>query len=1240
MKLNILSDFRRILKPIFLIAGLCIAMLIISPFIFLITTGIRLDPAARWAASRLDKALYPKFHTTYLLLHWQWREGLRLTGKQVYAKWEDESRIYLNEFLVSWPNHRIRKFCALPLKLKIDNLSIYASEDGNGRRYWLPPESDEKSPTPDQPVLWPLENLPSWLWPDDVHPIEIQLTKCEFEWNLPSINALGKINIPEARIFTAQCPQTFFAGLNVALETPREKLNTSLKIHWDSLSETVSLEMQHDPLCLEYLATFLPPSWFPIDYRIAGNLAIRTQARFKLGDAPALLAMNAEWKSDNWEICAEKWLPESITIAPFNASIHFDESKGMIQTSPLKISLPWTQFESSPMNININEPFNISCKLTGDFSSIHQWLASIPEEASSIIPIDHPDLAHLAIGKHQVNAEATFSPWVANQFPALQTFRLNAETEVRIAKDKIPIRINGRFDAQDFTWETDLKTGAIHPFLWQDLSIIPALPINLQDFNLGMLLNFHATGSMDTGPDQITLTATIPHGEVGGLLELPQPIPIKDFEFHLVANPTHWELLDFSIRGNFCGADLKVINGKGKLDDDEVYLQAIAQISQLDFEELYHYLPEELANNEILTELNPAGTISMFQIDSVIAGNINLLISDPLSLIQECQLDLIMDNLSISLTPEISLQSDKFFLAGNLNEISIDIPLVQIAEIQIPKTQLRVENPLDQVPLLTASTSFLVDLSHIQKIEDYFPTFNDHEWIATLKQMNGKLHGAAEISLPITLPVDPSLYLAKVNVEINELTIPGMWMPYQKGSASIQAQVEWDGSSIRLNSDYRFDHIQMDPWLNGPLTINFSANSNKDLSLNATLMTDLSPSGIDIPLINQTKAPGERALIQINFSTSAIAENEDILIHSRIQYDLWGEGAFAVQMLLDPTATTGLKGIKTATISDINILDNHLKIETCFSDDLTEIRLQSRQINIPETLDYFSPLVYDFLLSMETPEDESKPIITSTDSQIKSSSDDHSIPAILKNIHSFFHIDKLILSPSSTLINTSGKLQFDDFSIQQAIITGHAESQEILKLEVSQPLTDRFHLYLSLPDVAGIANILVSPLHLLELPDTPIGNNLDVLRRIPESFEGGRLLLDAIWQRDKALPRIEGKFSCIDLYMIKAPCLLRLVATTSGKGFSERVAFRTFSIDHFALDPESISLQILKFEGPFSMNIEHGMYRFSDQFIHVKGDHFLTNFEIEGMILGPPKIYLDNRATRWMGTDESDWSGM
>ena len=170
--------------------------------------------------------------------------------------------------------------------------------------------------------------------------------------------------------------------------------------------------------------------------------------------------------------------------------------------------------------------------------------------------------------------------------------------------------------------------------------------------------------------------------------------------------------------------------------------------------------------------------------------------------------------------------------------------------------------------------------------------------------------------------------------------------------------------------------------------------------------------------------------------------------------------------------------------------------------------------------------------------------------------------------------------------------------------------------------------------------MLVSPLLLLDLPDSPTGNNLDVVRRVPDSFVGGRLLLEGILHLDQEIPGLEGKFSCIDLYMVKAPCLLRIVAATSGKGFSEKVAFRTFEIDYFSVDAENLKLEKLKFEGPFSMNIEHGSYRFSDQFIHVKGDHFLTNFEIEGPILGPPKVYLDNRATRWMGTDESDWSGM
>lgn len=1239
MKLETLLCFPKRFGRFALLLLFASGLLILLPIALLMTTGWRLDPAARWASSMMDNTNNPAIEAPYLLLHWKWNNGLHLTGHQIHTHLEDGSSLSLGSLHVFWPRQRFRDRCLLPARIELEGLSIILREDSDGQRLWLPTAQEETHTHHPQSLHWPLEVLPAWLWSADSQPIDIQLTQSQFAWNLPSIGAQNQISIPEFHLRTRQDAFAFNAELRATLDATLNMVEASIQLDWDSTSQIVSIETKHDPLTLEFLSALLPPQLLPKDFRIHGSFATSAKAQFQLGHNPHPLQLLVRWQSDDWLLDSPQWLPESIPLEAIDWSLNIDASKGWISTSALNIALPWTQIEVAPIRAGLAEAFSIHLQIKGDFSDIFEWLESGPDALKNLIPMKHPDIRLLAIGQHHISAEAAFKPLGSEQLPQLNNLRIQAETEIRIAEDKIPLKMVAQFDAQTSSWSSNLQTGPMHPFLWRDLSVNASLPVALDNLNFALSLDLDATGTIDAGLDGISVSANIPSGQIGGLIDTALPLPIRDFELFLNARPSVQELIDFNFSGNLCGADFKVNNARGKLADDNIDFQAQLLVSQLDFVELFPYLPEELANNEMLINLNPAGRVSNVQIDAILGGNLDLLEADPLSLLQHLQLNVAMDKLSFQLTPELSANLDTIFVSGNLAEISIDIPLIQIGELMIPQTTLRIENPLQSIPQLTMSTAALLDLARLHTMLDYFPGIIEPDLLATIAELQGDFHATAVISLPVVTPPDPDDWRVKLNADIAELNLPQQWLAYQAGPASLQSSVEWNGASAVINGSLNFAAIHLDPWIEGPMNFDFAINSDHDHALNGWFQMDLTQAHIDVALLNKSKTVGETADFQTHFTTSPINNPEEIFIQSRIDYNLWESGLVTVQSQLDPTGTRGLFGVQSAKISDLDILGNQFELDAVFLDNHTQILLNSTEINIPQALESLSSVVYDFLLALDHSDSADAPV-AELDPREHVPSDESSLPGPLQNIYASFHIEKLILSPTNTLSDTSGEIVINDFSLHQANIRGFSGNIEILKLAVSQQPHNTYNIDLSLPDAAGLANILVSPLHLLSLPDTPTGNNLDVLRRVPDSFVGGRLLLEGIWHGDLEIPRLEGKFSCIDLYMIKAPCLLRIVAATSGKGFSEKVAFQTFSIDHFAVDAETLALQTLKFEGPFNMNIEHGSYRFSDQFIHVKGDHFLTNFEIEGPILGPPKVYLDNRASRWIGTDESDWSGM
>lgn len=1229
---------RRVVVLIFIALGLSLLL----PWVLLATTGWRLDPVANFAAGRaLDRDLVT-LETGRMLLKWHRGSGLRFDGANAILRAADGSMLSLSDLRIHWTTERLRSRCLLPAEVHIASIRLDLREDAEGRSSWRQPGETEEVPDPEKDFAWHLEDLPVWIWPHEPEVFRLMVKEVAASWNLPSIRSQGRLDLSEIDVQAIQATNALHVEANATWLAESSPAEFTMVVQWDDRGRELSALFRHDQISVQDLVKLTPPDLVPANVEVNGRFQTKASAVLRM-EPFRTRKVSMEWLSDTWIITAKDYLPQPVEIDPVAFVLDADFEENRIAVSGLDLALPWVRISMDPIQTCLNSEFTAILCISGDGMRLDEVLPWLPAEHLDSLPIGMKDAALLAIEPFIVRAQIQVHPRGLDGIPKWGTLDIAAASGIKVSDDRIPVSLNLSLAPGTLLWDVDLKAGPVHPSRWSMVSIFENLPVPLDTLHFGAEIEMEASGTSINLPETIRLGARFSPGTVKGLPGLELPLPFDELHIAAALSPRTNRLDALDIKVAALGATLTIDNTSGSFAEDHFDLTSRVTLSDFNLTATERYwmplIPGE--HLEILSSMNPRGHLSEFELNIVAGGAIHAAVENPVSLIRDMRFHAGIRETSMAAMPEILVEFDPWTFEGSLEQVKVHVPMIRASHIDIPYTTIVVLNPTDPIPTVQFSSSVALDLAHTRDLVARLPIGIDPALAEELADFRGALRASIQAAFPLQAELDIGQIRATSRLDLDGLRIPPAWLPFQEGAATLAFDATWDGNLATVNGDFNTGSLSLPPWVHGPINNEFQIQSDLSGLAHGHLRCDLSDVHIEVEPFNLRKVAGEPAEFGVRMRTASLGDPLLTTVNADFNYNLREQGMFSGDFRFRNDDRSVFGGIERAELSGIEIKGSRVDLKLAVLPELLRMDIHAATIDFPYIMDALSPLIQDLLLADEKGVDTDFPTDGGqTLEPIPSKSVEAGWPAAIREIEWSTRIDRLVLSPGRELSNTRGNVILHDFFPRQISLTGEGENQTLLNFAANEVSPGLLKLDLLLPDVAGLANLLVSPLLLLDLPDTPMGNNLEVARRIPDSFAGGRLLLDGYLRLDLSDPHLSGKFSCEDLYMIKAPCLLRLVAAASGKGFSENVAFRTFAMEHFDLDRTQVSLRQLRFDGPVTMNIHEGLYRFSDQFIRVKGDHTLTNFEIEGPILGPPDIYVDNRLTRMLGTDESDWSGM
>lgn len=493
----------------------------------------------------------------------------------------------------------------------------------------------------------------------------------------------------------------------------------------------------------------------------------------------------------------------------------------------------------------------------------------------------------------------------------------------------------------------------------------------------------------------------------------------------------------------------------------------------------------------------------------------------------------------------------------------------------------------------------------------------------------GRVRGKTQVDIPWPGFLD----MARVQVE-NEITIEGFRPP-----ASLTGPAEIDGGALTLTAnfrearlqtaiDYRPTRLRIAPWCDGPVGIRVSLAGSMEGAAEGELHLDLTGASLAAPMLEIAKPSGQDARLDVRWKTPSTDLRQPLVVEAGIDYNLFLRGSSQCRLEFNPRLEGPYGGLKRAGVKNLAFGQTRFDAAVALGADSSwQASMEGPELNLPEIGGVLSPVWRRTLAA--SPAEKPAP----------GEAPPASVAPALPPLRAEVRFDRVVFGPAKILTQFEMTGRMDGGRIRQLEISALEDGHNLLKVHLQpegpggQPVT------VIVPDVSGLAGLAVAPLWGMTLPDNELGKNLDVVRRTPDGFKGGVLHLDGTLDLDDPERYLVGSLRCEDMTMLKAPCLLRAVAGVSGKPFREGVVFNKFNLGSFALGKKQLTISNFVLDGPVSMNIQTGLYRFTDQFVRVKGDHFLTNFEIEGPI-AKPEIWLDNKLIRALGTDDSDWADM
>jgi len=905
-----------------------------------------------------------------------------------------------------------------------------------------------------------------------------------------------------------------------------------------------------------------------------------------------------------------------------------------------RMSLGWEgmRLDSNGFDVTLDHPVvalvtgtALQWALDGDLSltgmRLDRLAGPLSPDLVALIPIPSASHSECAVGALHLSTRLAggVSPELA---PAVSTAVLDLE----IANVSAAVPEFGAVSIAGIEMEAGLESGRL-----------TIGPVKTELYGGELSLNADWSGVPLALPAQITVALSATPGMVTHTALWPKPWPVEAIALSAVVRPAERAISD--VRARFTGAGVAVAleDLSAHPDGARWAVSARAAIERIDLARVLELWPvgiaEELRTG--VTEMDPRGVIGPGKLR--VGALLDPQTPSPDDL-HELEFELQTSDWQAAYRDWVKAQIPALTLAGNRDRVSITIPSSSVGPLRMESCAIGIDQPLSNAPGVNALWNARLDLAALSTLikNASDPALRDAA-SAALAGISGTVDISGTVAGPAIMPLavadwSGSLKLStrglRMPIPVEDLTLiaPALSLDASLAAGVIEATMNANVADVRY----------MD-WVRGPVTARVDL-AGADMT-GAQLRWSVNADGMTIapPAVPSLKPAGAPAHCSGTLGVSAL-QQDGWAVDAGIDGHLLLPFSAQTRALIQPDEGAPLGGLRELQIASAALGRSDIQGALRMGQNQRiELNLRGNALFVEELLGAIEPLIDDYLVAARESEDadagtaqETTPAPADADGPQAAQQDPAADPPATP-LDARIAFARIQLSPGRVLRDFTTTVHTTDAALPDLELGAVEGDGHRVRIALQAQPEGGHHLAVNIPDVAGLATLCVAPLADLDLPKSGLVANLDVVRRVPDSFAGGTLILDGVVFPPMPETVFDGTLRIDDMLMVKAPCLLRAVAAVSGKRFVEGVAFKLFEMERFSVGPKSFSVTNLRLDGPVTMNVFEGLYRFEDQYIKVSGDHYFTNFVLEGPITSP-EVWLDNRMTRALGTDDSDWT--
>jgi hypothetical protein len=738
-------------------------------------------------------------------------------------------------------------------------------------------------------------------------------------------------------------------------------------------------------------------------------------------------------------------------------------------------------------------------------------------------------------------------------------------------------------------------------------------------------------------PDEVLLALTAVPGtwtrpEWGG-----KPLPVDELGFSARIAPSRMAVEEAALRFRGAGMTIELQELNAYPDDEKWVAAAALSLAGAEFPRLLAFWPDGIEEElrQLVNDFAPTGRIDRALVR--VAGRVDPAAPGPQQLTR-LEFQLQASDLGAGYGDWMRASIPRLQVEADLDNVRLIMPALEAGPLRVTDFNLRVTDPLAEVPLAEGGWSASVELGQLPGLvesapEDLLKPELAAQLAALLAEVGGTIGIEGKFSSSLAMPFSPDQASASVAIASGRLRLPAVveGLRIEQPVLAAKLLLEHGAASARVS----FDAADCDypGWIRGPLSTRLEvADASADgarlsWSLDADRMV-IAPDSIGL-----IKPQGEAARMAGNL-TLARGDAEWLANASLSgQFLLPFALAARARLLAEPESPFG--GLRELALDSLALGGSDLSGRLAPTADGAALQaaFSGKCLYVDELVRTLSPILDDFLSREPEPEAAASAELAAVEAAPPPPAAAHAGPAILAQLG----FDRVELGGGKAFQDFKVILEHAGAALPDLTITAKEGGLLAMRIGLRRQASGAHALDMDISDIAGLAMLCVAPLESVQLPRSGMTQNLDVARRVPDSFSGGKLALQASYDPANPQALFSGSLRVDDMMMVKAPCLLRLVAGVSGKSFVEGVVFKLFAVDSFQVGKDAFTLRQFAMDGPVTMKIHEGYYRFADQFIKVSGEHYLTNFVLEGPIT-KPEVWLDNKMTRALGSDDSDWA--